>query len=140
MFISTKLRKLRNEKGYTLDYVSSVTGINKSMLSKYENDASDPSCKTLEKLADFYNISMDELFLRDAFVIHEGEDNYIRTSEEFIKVIEVLKERKIIKKQLNGVKVLGNGELTKKLTVKANRFSTKAVTKIENIGGKAEVI
>ena len=53
---------------------------------------------------------------------------------------EVLKERKIIKKQLNGVKVLGNGELTKKLTVKANRFSTKAVTKIVNIGGKAEVI
>ena len=53
---------------------------------------------------------------------------------------EVLKERKIIKKQLSGVKVLGSGELTKKLTVKANRFSTKAVTKIENIGGKAEVI
>ena len=53
---------------------------------------------------------------------------------------EVLKERKIIKKQLSGVKVLGNGELTKKLIVKANRFSTKAVTKIENIGGKAEVI
>ncbi len=53
---------------------------------------------------------------------------------------EVLKERKIIKKQLNGVKVLGNGELTKKLTIKANRFSSKAVTKIENSGGKAEVI
>ena len=53
---------------------------------------------------------------------------------------EVLKERKIIKKQLDGVKVLGSGELTKKLTVKANRFSAKAVTKIENIGGKAEVI
>ena len=53
---------------------------------------------------------------------------------------EVLKERKIIKKQLSGVKVLGNGELTKKLTVKANRFSSKAVTKIENSGGKAEVI
>ena len=78
MFISTKLRKLRNEKGYTLDYVSSVTGINKSMLSKYENDASDPSCKTLEKLADFYNISMDELFLRDVFVICEDEDKYVR--------------------------------------------------------------
>lgn len=53
---------------------------------------------------------------------------------------EVLKEKKIIKKQLSGVKVLGDGELTKKLTVKANRFSTKAVTKIENSGGKAEVI
>ena len=53
---------------------------------------------------------------------------------------EVLKEKKIIKKQLSGVKVLGNGELTKKLTIKANRFSSKAVTKIENSGGKAEVI
>lgn len=53
---------------------------------------------------------------------------------------EVLKERGIIKKQLSGIKVLANGELTKKLTVKANRFSAKAVTKIENSGGKAEVI
>lgn len=53
---------------------------------------------------------------------------------------EVLKERGIIKKQLCGVKVLGNGELAKKLTVKADRFSSKAVTKIEDAGGKAEVI
>ena len=53
---------------------------------------------------------------------------------------EILKEKGIIKKQLSGIKVLANGELTKKLTVKANRFSAKAVTKIENSGGKAEVI
>ena len=53
---------------------------------------------------------------------------------------EVLKEKGIIKKQLAGVKVLGSGELTHKLTVKANRFSSSAVTKIENAGGKAEVI
>lgn len=53
---------------------------------------------------------------------------------------EVLKERGLLKKQLCGVKVLANGELTKKLTVKANRFSSTAVTKIENAGGKAEVI
>ena len=53
---------------------------------------------------------------------------------------EVLKESKIIKKELSGIKVLANGELTKKLTVKANRFSTKAVTKIEEAGGKTEVI
>ncbi len=53
---------------------------------------------------------------------------------------EILKERKIIKKQLSGVKVLAYGELTKKLTVKASRFSTQSVTKIENAGGKAEVI
>ena len=53
---------------------------------------------------------------------------------------EILKERNIIKKQLNGVKVLGNGELKKKLTVKANIFSTAAISKIEGAGGKAEVI
>lgn len=53
---------------------------------------------------------------------------------------ELLKERGIIKKQLCGVKVLGNGELKKKLTIKANRFSSSAVTKIEGAGGKAEVI
>ncbi len=53
---------------------------------------------------------------------------------------EVLKEKGIIKQQLCGIKVLGNGELEKKLTVKANRFSSSAVTKIESACGKAEVI
>ncbi len=53
---------------------------------------------------------------------------------------ELLKEMGILKKQLAGVKVLGNGELTKKLTVKANKFSAQAKEKIEAIGGKAEVI
>lgn len=53
---------------------------------------------------------------------------------------EILKEKGIIKKQLCGVKVLGNGELKCKLTIKANRFSSSAVTKIESAGGKAEVI
>lgn len=54
--------------------------------------------------------------------------------------LDVLKERKIIKKELNGLKVLGNGELEKKLTIQANRFSSNAVTKIEKNGGKAEVV
>ena len=53
---------------------------------------------------------------------------------------EILKEMGILKKQLAGVKVLGNGNLTKKLTVKASKFSASAVEKIEAIGGKAEVI
>ena len=53
---------------------------------------------------------------------------------------ELLKERGIIKNSLCGIKVLANGELDKKLTVKAHRFSSKAVTKIEDAGGKAEVI
>ena len=46
----------------------------------------------------------------------------------------------MIKKQLDGIKVLGNGELSKKLTVKANVFSKTAKEKIENNGGKTEVI
>ena len=53
---------------------------------------------------------------------------------------ELLKEKGIIKKELCGIKVLGNGTLEKKLTVKANRFSSAAVTKIESVGGTAEVI
>ncbi len=46
----------------------------------------------------------------------------------------------LIKKELDGVKVLGNGELTKKLTVKVNAYSESAKSKIEAAGGKAEVI
>ena len=46
----------------------------------------------------------------------------------------------MISKTLDGVKILGNGELTKKLTVKAAAFSASAKEKIEKAGGKAEVI
>lgn len=46
----------------------------------------------------------------------------------------------IIKKTLAGVKIMGNGELTKKLTVKAAKFTASAKEKIEALGGKAEVI
>ncbi|HPJ21757.1 MAG TPA: 50S ribosomal protein L15 [Clostridia bacterium] len=53
---------------------------------------------------------------------------------------EKLMEAGIIDKTLNGVVVLGNGELTKKLTVKAAKFSKSAVEKIEAAGGKAEVV
>ena len=53
---------------------------------------------------------------------------------------EVLKEKGIVKKQLCGIKVLGNGTLEKKITVRAHRFSSSAVTKIESAGGTAEVI
>jgi large subunit ribosomal protein L15 len=53
---------------------------------------------------------------------------------------ELLKSEKILKKQLDGVKILGNGELAKKLTVKAHKFSKSAVEKIEAAGGKVEVI
>ncbi len=53
---------------------------------------------------------------------------------------EVLYEKGIVKKQLAGIKVLANGKLERKVTVRAHRFSTTAVTKIEESGGTAEVI
>ncbi|WP_122790617.1 50S ribosomal protein L15 [Intestinibacillus sp. Marseille-P6563] len=54
--------------------------------------------------------------------------------------VELLLETGVISKALDGVKILGNGELTKKLTVKAAAFSASAKEKIEKAGGKAEVI
>ena len=54
--------------------------------------------------------------------------------------VETLIEAGIVKNPRDGVKILGNGELTKKLTVQANAFSASAAAKIEANGGKAEVI
>ena len=54
--------------------------------------------------------------------------------------VETLIESGIVTNPRDGVKILGNGELTKKLTVQANAFSAGAVEKIEALGGKAEVI
>ena len=61
------------------------------------------------------------------------EDGQVVTPVELI-------EMGIIKKIEDGVKIMGNGELTKKLTVKANKFTATAKEKIEAAGGKAEVI
>ena len=52
----------------------------------------------------------------------------------------LLREKGIVKDQKAGIKVLANGKLEKKITVKANRFSSAAVTKIEELGGTTEVI
>lgn len=53
--------------------------------------------------------------------------------------LEVLMEKGLVKKALSGLKVLGNGEITKKLTVEAKMFSASAKEKIEAAGGKTEV-
>ena len=63
-----------------------------------------------------------------------------RFENDSVVSIETLLEAGIIKNTADGVKILGNGELTKKLTVQANAFSAGAVEKIEALGGKAEVI
>lgn len=53
---------------------------------------------------------------------------------------ELLIESGLVKKELNGIKILGTGTLEKKLTVKANRFTNSAIAKIEELGGTTEVI
>ena len=63
-----------------------------------------------------------------------------RFENDSVVSIETLLEAGIVKNTRDGVKILGNGELTKKLTVQANAFSASAVEKIEALGGKAEVI
>ncbi|MCQ2474856.1 MAG: 50S ribosomal protein L15 [Clostridia bacterium] len=57
-----------------------------------------------------------------------------------VVTVDALIETGILKKTLDGVKILGQGEMTKKLTVQANAFSETAKSKIEAAGGKAEVI
>ena len=52
----------------------------------------------------------------------------------------LLKEKGIIKNQLDGIKILGEGKLEKNLTIQANKFSTTALEKIKESGSKAEVI
>lgn len=54
--------------------------------------------------------------------------------------VAALIEKGIVKNPRDGVKILGNGEFTKKLTVKANAFSASAIEKIETLGGTAEVM
>lgn len=71
-------------------------------------------------------------------IVNVGDLN--RFDDNTVVTFELLKESGLVKNKLDGLKVLGNGELTKKLTVKACKFSNVAKTKIENAGGKIEVI
>ena len=63
-----------------------------------------------------------------------------RFDNDAVVTVETLVEAGIVKNPRDGVKILGNGELTKKLTVQANAFSAGAAAKIEALGGKAYVI
>ena len=78
------------------------------------------------------------MFKKTYAVINVSDLNMFEDGTEVTP--ELLFETGIIKKQLSGIKVLGNGELTKKLTVRAHKFSNIAKEKIEAAGGKAEVM
>ena len=67
-------------------------------------------------------------------------DVLIRFEDGTVVTPELLKDAGVVKKLNDGVKILGDGELQKKLTVQASKFTKSAKEKIEAAGGKAEVI
>lgn len=81
----------------------------------------------------FTNIFAKEYETINVDRLNSFEDGTVVTTE-------LLVEKRIISKVKDGVKILGNGELTKKLTVKAAKFSKVAAQKIEAAGGKIEVV
>ncbi len=80
----------------------------------------------------------NNIFAKDIFAINVGALN--RFEDGAVVDAAALIEAGIVNKNCDGVKVLSNGSLTKKLTVKATAFSEAAKAKIEAAGGKAEVI
>ncbi len=81
----------------------------------------------------FTNRNTKEIVAVNVDVLNRFEDGAVVT-------VESLMEVGIIKNPKDGVKILGNGELTKKLDVKVNAFSAGAVEKIQALGGNAEVV
>ena len=79
----------------------------------------------------------NNIFAKDAIV---NVSDLNKFTEGTVVDAELLKAAGLIKKACDGVKVLGDGELTTKLTVKAAKFTKSAVEKIEKAGGKAEVM
>jgi len=78
------------------------------------------------------------IFAKEYATVNVSELNGFEDGTEV--TVELLKEKRIIRKTYDGLKVLGNGEITKKLTVKAAKFTQTAAEKIAAAGGTAEVI
>ena len=80
----------------------------------------------------------NNIFAKEYAIVNVSDLNQF--TEDTVVDAELLKAAGLIKKTCDGVKVLGNGELTTKLTVKAEKFTKSAAEKIEKAGGKAEVM
>ena len=78
------------------------------------------------------------IFAKEYATVNVGDLDVFADGTEV--TLALLVEKKIVRKELDGLKVLGNGELTRKLTVKAVKFTGSAKEKIEALGGTAEVI
>ena len=80
----------------------------------------------------------NHMFKKEYAIINVGDLNVFQDGD--VVTPALLKEKGIVKKQLSGIKVLGEGTLEKKLTIQAHKFSTSALEKISESGSKAEVI
>ena len=78
------------------------------------------------------------IFAKEYATVNVGDLDVFADGTEV--TLALLVEKKIVRKELDGLKVLGGGELTHKLTVKAVKFTGSAKEKIEALGGTAEVI
>jgi large subunit ribosomal protein L15 len=78
------------------------------------------------------------VFAKEYSIVNVGDLDCFENGTEV--TTELLLEKKLVRKVNDGVKVLGNGEITKKLTVKANKFTKTAADKITAAGGTAEVV
>jgi len=92
-----------------------------------------PLYRRLPKVG-FTNIFRKEYAVVNLYDLNE------RFEDGAVVTIDALKEAGLVKAIKNGVKILATGEMTKKLTVQANKFSSNAAEKINAAGGKAEVI
>jgi len=90
----------------------------------------------------FTNINSKEIVTISLDDLETFEDGAVVTIDALIEngIVGTCKVRNGYRKAYDGVKVLGNGSLTKKLTVQVNAYSASAKEKIESLGGKAEVI
>lgn len=78
------------------------------------------------------------MFKKEYAVLNVGDLN--KFEDGALVTPEILKEMGLVKNGKNGIKILGNGKLEKKLTVKAHKFSSASKEQIEKLGGKVEVI
>ncbi len=94
----------------------------------------------------FTNRNSKDIVALDVELLNRFEDGSVVTIEALLNVKSETqlkgpdRKKGLIANEFDGVKILGNGELTKKLTVQANAFSESAKAKIEALGGKAEVV
>lgn len=94
----------------------------------------------------FTNRNSKDIVALDVSLLNRFEDGSVVTIESLLNVKSetqangIDRKKGLIANEFDGVKILGNGELTKKLTVQANAFSESAKAKIEALGGKAEVV